>query len=148
MKKIFIGLLILVLFVALSDFSALFRKETGTIISEITDGDTFKLSSGEKVRLLGIDAPEKGKYYYKQATDKLRELVYGKNITLEADSVDKDQYGRLLRYVFVGDEFVNLEMVKQGYAQAFVVSDMKKYNNIFAEAELEAKGDKVGIWSK
>lgn len=148
MKKIFIGLLILVLFVVLSDFSALFRKETGTIASEITDGDTFKLSSGEKVRLLGIDAPENGKYYYKQATNKLRELVYGKNITLEADSADKDQYGRLLRYVFVDDEFVNLEMVKQGYAQAFVVSDMKKYNNIFLEAENKSKEEKIGIWGR
>ncbi|MDI6885900.1 MAG: thermonuclease family protein [archaeon] len=74
------------------------------------------MQNGDKVRLLGINTPEKGQPYYEEATNRLKELIEGKTVTLEKDIEDKDQYERLLRYIYIDDTFVNLEMVREGYA--------------------------------
>ncbi len=96
-------------------------------VLEIIDGDTFKLVNGEIVRLICVDAPEKGKQGYEEAKEFLSFLILNKEVRLERDVSDKDEYGRLLRYVYVndsnfsGDEeiFVNKEIVQQGYAEVF-----------------------------
>ncbi len=116
------------------------------VVSEVVDGDTVRLQSGETVRLLGINTPEKGQSYFEESTDKLKEFVSGKPITLEKDVSDKDQYGRLLRYIYVEDIFVNMELVRQGYANAYIISPNTKYSNLFIESENQAKSRKIGIW--
>lgn len=115
-------------------------------VFQVIDGDTFELTNGQKVRLLGIDAPEKGQYYYEEAGNRLEQLVKGKEVFLEKDASNRDNYGRLLRYVYVGSLFVNLEMVKEGYAQAFIVAPNLKYSTVFLKAENETKAKGVGIW--
>ena len=96
------------------------NEENNTFyVSRIIDGDTIELMNGERVRLIGINAPEKAQPYTVEATTKLSQLIGYNSITLEKDVSDKDQYNRLLRYVYVGSTFVNLEMVKQGYAIAY-----------------------------
>lgn len=125
------------------------KSKSNTIakVFQVIDGDTIELTNGQKVRLLGIDAPEKGKYYYQEASNRLEHLVKGKEVFLEKDFSNRDNYGRLLRYVYVGNLFVNLEMVKEGYAQAFVAAPNLKYSTIFLKAEDEAKAKGIGIWS-
>ena len=118
------------------------------VVSEVTDGDTIKLQSGEKVRLIGINTPETGQYYSSEAKNKLKEFVQGKIIKLEKDVSDADRYGRLLRYVYVDDLFVNLEMIRLGYAEAYKYPPDVKYSNLFEEAENEAKAKSLGIWKK
>jgi micrococcal nuclease len=115
-------------------------------VFQVIDGDTIELTNGQKVRLLGIDAPEKGQYYYEEASNRLEQLVKGKEVFLEKDVSNRDNYGRLLRYVYVGSLFVNLEMVKGGYAKVFFVAPDLKYSTVFLKAENETKSKGIGIW--
>lgn len=122
------------------------QETTSPIVSKVTDGDTVELQSGERVRLLGINTPEKGQPYHEEATNRLKELIEGKTVTLEKDVGDKDQYGRLLRYVFLSDENINIKLVKEGYANVYIISPNTKYKNYFIQAETEAKNLKIGVW--
>ncbi|MEM5794157.1 MAG: thermonuclease family protein [Candidatus Aenigmatarchaeota archaeon] len=150
LKVILPILIVLLLILAFSYF--LFSKnssnKTLVTVARVIDGDTFELANGKKVRLLGVDAPEKNKYFYQEAKEKLREMVENKNVFLEADTTNSDSSGRLLRYVFVGDTFVNLEMVRQGFASVYIVSSNQKYSSQLLEAEEYARKNKLGIWGK
>ena len=119
---------------------------TSAIVSRIIDGDTIELQNGERVRLLGINTPEKGQPYYEEATNRLKELIEGKTVTLEKDAGDKDQYGRLLRHIYIDDTFVNLEMVREGYANVYIIAPNVKYSSEFEKEEEEAKIAERGIW--
>ncbi len=122
-------------------------KRSTAIVSRVIDGDTIKLQNGETVRLLGINTPEKGQPYYADATNKLKQLLEGKKVFLEKDIQNKDKYGRLLRYIFVNGLFVNSQMVKEGYAYAYIMKPNIKYENKLKEAEKEAKSLKLNIWN-
>lgn len=121
-------------------------ETTSAIVSEVIDGDTIRLQNGERIRLLGINTPEMGQPYYEEARNRLKELIEGKTVTLEVDVEDKDQYGRLLRYIYVNDIFVNLEMVREGYANVYIISPNIRDSNEFKKAEEEAKIAGRGIW--
>lgn len=96
------------------------RPETATVVvTHVIDGDTVEVSSGHRVRLIGIDTPERGQCGYDQATANLASLVRGKEVTLVSGARDNtDQYGRLLRYIEVGNIDAGLEQIKAGYAIA------------------------------
>lgn len=118
------------------------------------DGDTIELSTGEKVRYVGINTPEtvdprRGvQCYGHEASIRNKELVEGKIVRLESDVVGSDAYGRLLRYVYVGDDFINRQMVREGYATAYTFLPNVRYVNDFVVAEKEAREKKRGLWSK
>lgn len=122
-------------------------KEGTYTITSVVDGDTFKASSGEVVRLIGIDAPESNAPYSVESKNKLSELTLNKKVRFEKDISEKDRYGRSLWYVWVGDLFVNLEMVRQGYAVAYKYPPDVKYAEQFATAEKEARDSKRGLWA-
>lgn len=103
------------------------QTENLALVTFVVDGDTVEIESGERVRLIGIDAPERGDSYYSESKVQLEKLVLNKQVRLEKDVSQADRYGRLLRYVFVGDLFVNLEMVKKGYALAYTYPPDVKY---------------------
>ena len=95
-------------------------SQTGKVV-EIIDGDTVRVFIDEYVyvvRYIGIDVPNTGEPDGMEATFKNADLVYQKVVTLIPDQTDKDSRGRLLRYVLVGDTFVNYELVAQGFARA------------------------------
>ena len=117
------------------------------VVSEIVDGDTFKTSDGRTVRLIGINSPEIGEECYEEAKDKLKELIYRKKIRLESDVENKDIYGRILRYVYVKDLFVNSEMIRLGLARFEEVIPNKKYSELFSDLEDKAREAKRCIWS-
>ncbi len=124
-------------------------------VKEVIDGDTIILENGHQVRYLGIDAPEishenvKEECGGKEATIANIDLLKGKRIRLIADQTDKDNYGRLLRYVYTDTgELVNYTLVKQGYAQALDQPPLGKFNNFFFQAQKRAKSEKLGIWKK
>ncbi|MEM3478081.1 MAG: thermonuclease family protein [Archaeoglobaceae archaeon] len=117
-------------------------------VSRVIDGDTFELSNGDRVRLIGINAPEKGQKFYEKAKNRLKELIEGKEVVLERDVEDRDQYGRLLRYVFVNNTFVNLILVQEGLARTYFVGENRKYEKELLEAEKLAKSLQLGIWKK
>jgi len=122
-------------------------SEREALVERVIDGDTIELRGGKRVRLLGIDSPEKKQYYCEEATERLRQLVEGKDVTLEKDVTNRDKYGRLLRYVYAGRVFVNLEMVKEGYAVLFTTPRNVKHLNELMKAEDEAKLKGIGVWN-
>ncbi len=115
--------------------------------------DKLVTTSTERVRLLGLNAPEEGECYAKEAGEYLKSLVGEKEVRLEKDVSGADQYGRLLRYVFIpsGDEkendlFVNEMLVREGYAVYDAHPPDNRYREFLASAGEEARNAKRGIW--
>ena len=122
------------------------RSSDMALVTEVIDGDTIVIEGGYNVRYIGIDAPESGELYYLQAKQINEDLVAGKKVRLESDISDKDSYGRLLRYVYVGDTFVNAEVVRQGCAWAVAYPPDVKYQVYLEAIEKEARQTKRGLW--
>jgi micrococcal nuclease len=110
-------------FVLLSSCSSEFESDNKSVVVEVIDGDTVKLDNGEVVRLLGVDAPERGEEGYYAAMYRLGELVEDNGVILVTDinSSNRDKYGRLLRYVYIEDsnESVNDILLREGYVEAY-----------------------------
>lgn len=117
-------------------------------VKEVVDGDTIVLSGGQRVRLIGINTPEKGMYFFDEAREVLEAMVLGKEVILEKDISEADRYGRLLRYVYVEDLFVNLEMVGKGFANVYTYPPDVRYTEEFLKAEREARSNNLGLWQK
>ena len=143
-------------------------QDSGTYYSveRVVDGDTLKLTSGDRIRLIGIDTPE---VHYsnkllrdskksgtdikdiqqlgKQASDFTKKLVGRKKVWLEFDVERKDKYGRLLAYVYLEDgTFVNAEIMKEGYGQVMTIPPNVKYADYFAKLQKEAREGAKGLW--
>ncbi|MBZ0297905.1 MAG: thermonuclease family protein [Anaerolineae bacterium] len=114
--------------------------ESGTV-TRVIDGDTIDVSiNGQtyRVRYVGVNTPERDEVCYQDATNANRVLIEGQVVQLVKDVSETDRYDRLLRYVYVGDTFVNAELVRQGFAE--VVSyppDTAQFEN-FRTLEIEA----------
>jgi len=118
------------------------------LVTDVIDGDTVILEDGESVRLIGINAPEKGMQHYNEAKEFLEILVLNQKVRLEKDLTNRDIYGRLLRYVFTSDIFVNFEMVKNGFANQYDYPPDVKYSSQLKEAEKLAEQKQLGVWEK
>ena len=117
----------------------------GAVI-RVSDGDTLIVRAGEvnfRVRLHGIDAPERGQAYGTKARDILAGMVTGAAVTIKV--MDVDRYGRLIGMVYAGPLLVNLELLKQGYAWHYTEYDDTAE---FARAEAEARKQKRGLWAE
>lgn len=143
------------------------RKQNLYIVNKVIDGDTLKLSRGERVRLIGIDTPESSNNAKtrrdskrsgqtvkeitalgKQASAFTRNLVEGKEVRLEFDIQQRDRYGRLLAYVYLKDgTFLNAEIIKAGYAQVMTIPPNVKYQDLFLKLQREARENKRGLWN-
>ena len=117
----------------------------------MVDGDTITIEGGYRVRYIGIDAPEiypEVEAFGMEAWQANRRLVEGKEVRLERDVSETDKYGRLLRYVYVDNVFVNAELVKQGLARAKAYPPDTKYQDYLEKIEIEAREAGRGIWAK
>jgi micrococcal nuclease len=114
----------------------------------VLDGDTIELTDGRKIRYLGINTPEHGQPYYEEARLANASLVENQAVRLEQDVVPIDQYGRTLAHVFVGDTHVNLELIRQGYANVYTVPPNVKYVDELLAAEREAREHQRGLWAQ
>lgn len=143
------------------DYKSCVGQKSCTVkIKAVIDGDTIDLVTGERVRYIGVDTPEtkhpvkKVQCFGKEASEKNKELVLGKEVRLEKDVSDKDRYGRLLRYVYlpagqvgVGDLFINEFLARNGFAHAVTFPPDVKFSNLFLEAEREARENHRGLWA-
>ena len=122
-------------------------------VTRVIDGDTIEIEGGAHVRYIGMDAPETVdprtpvQCFGAEASAKNKEFVEGKYVRLEKDVSETDHYGRLLRYVFVGDTMINLLLVKEGYATAATFPPDVKYYQRFLDAEREAREQQRGLWN-
>ncbi|QQS21393.1 MAG: thermonuclease family protein [Candidatus Moraniibacteriota bacterium] len=122
-------------------------------VERVVDGDTVKLSNGKTLRYIGIDTPETvdprrgAQCFGKEASKRNIELVSGKSVRLEKDVSETDKYGRLLRYVYVGDTFVNEVLVRDGFARASAYPPDVAHQDLFREAEREAREARRGLWA-
>jgi len=123
-------------------------KQELYLVTRVIDGDTIEIETGERVRLICMDTPERGEEGYIEASNYLQGLVLDKEVRLEKDISEIDKYGRLVRYIYVGDLFVNEEMVMKGYAETYPYNpDITKCPQI-EEAEEYARNNKLGIWAE
>lgn len=123
-------------------------ESENVFVKRVIDGDTVELDSGLRLRYIGIDTPEMNpvECYSRQATEKNRELVEGKEVRLEKDVSETDRYGRLLRYVWVGESLINEILVREGYAASSTYPPDVKYQERFRAAERLAREERLGLW--
>jgi micrococcal nuclease len=160
------GALAIALLAALALAAPAFANEALVgVVVRIVDGDTVYVDLGdrvEKVRYIGMDTPEtrrsanggdeRRRSYGEQpggreATEVNRRLVEGRRVRLELDVRERDRYGRLLAYVYVGSVMVNAELVRLGYARLMTVPPNVRYVERFAALQREAREAGRGLWA-
>jgi micrococcal nuclease len=119
------------------------------LVTEVIDGDTigvFINNTTYRVRYIGINTPESGEPCGSEATAFNNSLVGGKTVIMVKDVSETDRYGRLLRYVYVDDLFVNAELVAKGYAEAVRYPPDTRYAEHFEELEAQARAANTGCY--
>lgn len=116
-------------------------------VKRVVDGDTLELSDGRKVRLVGINTPERGQPLYSEASEALKELADGAQVTLEFDEERTDQYKRTLAYAFKGELFINGEIVRRGLAYCYTWEPNTAHQDEFVTFQRQARGARRGLWS-
>lgn len=118
------------------------------VVTKVIDGDTFLIEGGYSVRILGIDADEKGYPCYERAKKRLEELILGKKIRLEKGKENIDKYCRYLRYPIIEGKNIALTLIEEGLVVARV-SKKDKYSQEIIEKEKKARESKIGCkWEK
>lgn len=137
-------------------------------VIQVYDGDTIKIDTGERVRLIGIDTPEVHENpkmrrdsertkkdlqtilaLGKKAKVFAQSLLEGKKVRLDFDVEQKDKYGRLLAYVYLMDgRFVNEEIMRNGYAYPMTIPPNVRYADDFRAWYREAVEQKRGLWAE
>ncbi|MCR5752510.1 MAG: thermonuclease family protein [Kiritimatiellae bacterium] len=147
--RFFIRLAGLLAAVLIASSDAIGRDDQKLLVGKVTrvsDGDTIwvrdRLGQRHKVRLNRIDAPESDQPFGKESTLHLQSIVGNKEVTVEYET--HDRYGRILGIIRLGDEDVNLQMVRDGYAWHY-----RHFDNTpsYAAAESEARTAKRGLWA-
>ena len=126
-------------------------KPADVEVKRVIDGDTFVASVDgvvETVRLIGVDAPELGRCYSMKAKNLLEQLTLRRDVWLAVGDQPRDEYGRVLAYVFHEDgKFVNMAMAKAGAARPMPISPNIEYASLIGDAWDEAAIAKRGGWS-
>lgn len=123
-------------------------------VSRVVDGDTLRISTGEAVRLIGVDTPETVdprkpvQRFGKEACAFTRRLAEGKTVRLEFEGASiTDKYGRILAYVWLPDgKLLNAEIIRQGYGHAYVQYPFARME-AFRALEKEAREKRRGLWA-
>ncbi len=123
-------------------------------VIKAVDGDTIQLINGDYVRYIGIDTPEEFdprkpvQCWAREAAERNRQLVEGKEITFYNDVSVKDKYGRWLGFIYLADgTLVNKELILEGYAFSYKYEPDISKTAEFNQAEKEAREKKLGLWS-
>lgn len=134
-------------------------QQTQAHVTKVVDGDTIDVHIGnvtKRVRLIGINTPETVapgvpvQCYGPEASAAMKNLVSDRDIILTSDTsqLDVDRYGRLLRYAYLGNVFVNEYMVQQGFAFEYTYDRPYQFQTQFKAAQEEARAAKRGLWSQ
>ena len=120
-------------------------------VATIIDGDTFDLADGTRVRMLGIDTPERSapaECWANEAYNALSQRLAGRRVRLEYDVERTDVYGRTLAWVYDGDVFVNGTMLADGHACVLVIPPNGQDRESYLQAlQSEAQAANRGLWA-
>jgi micrococcal nuclease len=125
-------------------------------VEHVVDGDTIVVSfphllnQQDRVRLLGIDTPERGQEWYADSRRALQQMAEGRTVQLKFESLDtrqRDRYGRLLAYVISDGRNLNVEMVRRGWSPYLPKNGGELYKRELIAAEEEARAERYGVWS-
>ena len=118
-----------------------------TKVTRVIDGDTFEIKTGEKVRLIGINAPEISDIFGQEAKQYLSDLIENKTVDLQTDNIsnDRDRYQRLLKYVVIDGIDINKKMISDGFAFAYLKYNFSKSSE-YEQAQRQARDTNKGIW--
>lgn len=125
------------------------------LVTRVYDGDTIEVDLNgikERVRYIGVDTPESVhpevpvECYGPEASAENKKLVAGREVVLVRDITERDKYGRLLRYVYVGNTFVNLYLVEKGFAQVVTYPPDVAHTDEYRAAQTKAREDRLGLW--
>ena len=144
-----------VFYILHEDSTFFLQSDTNVLVDvvKVHDGDTLSVlfnKKKEKVRLIGIDAPEMGqKIWGKRAKKYLENILSssGWRVRLEFDVEQRDKYDRILAYIWTKDgRMINILMFESGYAMLFTVPPNLEYVDNLGVAQKQAKEKGVGIW--
>lgn len=116
-------------------------------VVHVVDGDTIHVSKGRekvKIRLYGIDTPEKSQYYGQNAKQFTSAQVFDK--VVEVEEIDRDRYGRVVALVSVGNLVLNRYLVQQGYAWVYDRYCKKAFCAEWKRIEAQARNQQRGLW--
>lgn len=132
-------------------FSATAATIHGKVVG-ISDGDTISViaenKTTTKIRLSGIDAPEKSQAFGEQSKKHLNDQIFGKTVDIEWNKLDK--YGRTIGKILYQGQDANLEQIKAGYAwhyKAYETEQSLEDRLQYAQAEKDAQSRKLGLWA-
>ncbi len=120
------------------------------VVTQVIDGDTIELESGERIRYLLVDTPENTtdvECYGPEATQFNADLVAGEEVELSYDQECADDYGRVLAYVAVGDREINSLLVERGFGCAlYIPPNGEERRDEFESLQARARADSRGLW--
>ena len=117
-------------------------------VKKVYNGNNIKLEDGTKLKYIGVDSPTKKRLpFYKICKEANRQLVNKKEIAIKLDMLEKNKRGKMLAYVYVGDMFVNAELIKRGFALACNIPPNERYKDKFISLQKEARENKRGLWN-
>ena len=119
-------------------------------VGSITDGDTFRTDDGTRIRIIGVDTPERGDCYFSEATAHLAAMIpVGTSVRLVYDVERTDRYGRTLAYVYRSSDglFVNVAMASDGFALQMTIPPNVAHAEQLRAAVAEAREAGRGLWS-
>jgi len=117
-------------------------------VAKVIDGDTVELAGGERLRLLGIDAPESDHPFHDAAKIFLDSLASNRAFEIKFSKKRRDGYGRLLGYIYIDSVFINAEVVRNGLAYVYLMKDNLTDNGMIEtliNAQNEAIDRKLGL---
>ena len=120
------------------------------LVVDVQDGDSLLVDidgNQERVRLIGINAPERAECFGPEAAAGLREMVDGVQVEIVTDVEPRDQYGRLLGYVYLDGTLVNEDLARRGFVLARAFEPNTTFQDRIDGASREARDDRRGMWS-
>ncbi len=129
--------------------SVLQAREFSASVRRVIDGDTIVIAGGDRVRYIGIDTPERGQPFYREATERNASLVQGRTVRLlVCPGEPRDKYGRLLAYVRSDGVFVNRALIREGFARLLIIPPCGlPVAREFRALEREAREKGLGLWA-
>jgi len=147
------GFPVLLAAVALMCFSQARAADELYSVKKVYSGNLIKLqalSVGDKdvkVRYIGVDAPDKGTFFFELCRNANKALVENRKVSVQPDNAPSGAEGKVLGYVYAGEVFVNAELIKKGYGLVDTPGGNQKHQELFLGLQQQARKARSGLWA-